>query len=64
MRALLVVFLLSGAAGLAGAHTLGAEQGLFDQLGHQFLSPHHLPLMLLVVLGCAIALRGRYRRRN
>lgn len=63
MRSLLAVILL-GATGLAGAHSLGAERGIFDQLGHQLLGAHHLPLLLLIALVCALALRGYLRRSN
>lgn len=61
MRTVLTVILL-GTAGLAGAHTLGAERGIFDQLGHQLLGAHHLPLLLLVAVACVLAVR-RYSRR-
>lgn len=62
MRTLLAVFVL-GTAGLAGAHTLGAERGIFDQLGHQLLGAHHIPLLLLVVVVCVFAAR-RFARRQ
>lgn len=61
MRTLLAVILL-GAAGLAGAHSLGAERGIFDQLGHQLLGAHHLPLLLLAAVVCVIAVRRIARR--
>ena len=63
MRTLLAVILL-GTAGLAGAHTLGAESGIFDQLGHQLLGAHHLPLLLLVAVVCVFAVRRLARRQQ
>ena len=50
-------------AGAAGAHPLGTEQSLFAQLGHQMLSAHHLPLLVLVAAVAVIA-AGRLLRRK
>lgn len=61
MRSLLAVILLS-AAGAAGAHALGAERGIYDQLGHSLSGAHHLPVLILLALVCLFALRGYLRR--
>ena len=62
MRSLLALVVL-GAAGIAAAHPLGPEQGLLDQLGHQLLGSHHLPLLLIIVAGL-LAARGLLRRKQ
>lgn len=63
MRTVIAVILL-GTAGLAGAHSLGAERGIFEQLGHQLLGGHHLPLLLLVAVACVFALRRISHRQR
>ncbi len=35
---------------MAVAHTLGNEDGVVVQLGHQLLGLHHLPLTLLLIM--------------
>lgn len=50
-------------AGVAGAHPLGAETSLVEQLGHQLLGAHHLPLLLLVT-AVAVLAAGRLLRRK
>ncbi len=61
MRSLLAVTGIV-AAGVAGAHPLGPEQSLLDQLGHQLIGAHHLPLLLIAVV--AVVAVGRLLRRK
>ena len=63
MRSLLAVMIVA-TAGVAGAHPLGSEQSLLDQLGHQLLGAHHLPLLLALIVAGLFAARGLRRRRQ
>ena len=63
MRSLLAVMMVA-TAGAAGAHPLGAEQSLLDQLSHQLIGAHHLPLLILIVAAAVLALRGLRRRKQ
>ena len=63
MRSLLAVILVATAAA-AGAHPLGPEQSLFDQLGHQLLGGHHLPLLLLIAVAGVVVVRGLKRGKQ
>ena len=54
--------LLTGSFGTAVAHTLPGDEGLLQQLDHQLLGLHHLPLtILLIVVGVALFRRWRVR---
>ncbi len=63
MRPLLAITLVA-IAGTAGAHPLGPEQSLFDQLLHQLLGGHHLPLLLIAVVAGAVTARALLRRKQ
>ena len=63
MRSLLA-FTLVALAGAAGAHPLGPEQSFFDQLGHQLLGAHHLPLLLVIAVVGVFAARRLLRRKQ
>ncbi len=63
MRSLLAVILVATAA-TAGAHPLGPGQSLFDQLSHQLLGGHHLPLLLLIVVAAVVVVRSRKRGKQ
>ncbi len=56
-RLIFSLLLVSGFPGIAGAHTLSAEESLLPQLGHQVFGLHHLPLMTLLIFGGIILLR-------
>ena len=56
MRKLIALFAVF--AGSAGAHTLGADEGLASQLWHELLGMHHLPLTLLLVVAGLAAYRS------
>jgi hypothetical protein len=57
MRLLLSLFLLAGLSRVAEAHTLGGDDGILVQLGHQLLGLHHLPLTLLLIVGGILLFR-------
>ena len=60
MRILSFVLLIFTAFGAALAHPLGSEATLGEQLTHQAIGAHHLPLLLLfVVLAIAIVRKLR-----
>ena len=63
MKSLLAVMIVA-TAGVAAAHPLGSEQSLLDQLGHQVLGAHHLPLLLVLIVAGAFAVRGLLRRQQ
>ncbi len=55
MRRLISTCFLSLLAGTAVAHTLSADAGMYERLGHQLFGWHHLPLaFVLLVVGVAI----------
>jgi len=57
-RLMTTLVLLAGSTGMALAHTLPGDEGLVAQLDHQVLGLHHLPLILLLVVVGALAIRG------
>jgi hypothetical protein len=57
MRLILSLCLIAGPPGIASAHSLPGDANLANQLLHLFLSPHHLPLMLLLLVAVAILCR-------
>ena len=64
MRLLLAVFLLASTAGSALAHTPDGAHDVFQVIGHQLLSPHHLPgLVAIAVLLLLLPLVRAKRRR-
>lgn len=64
MRQTIYVFLMSILAGSAGAHTLSADAGIFARLGHVLFSPHHLPLLLLMLVVGLFVTAGLGRAAN
>jgi len=63
MKKLILTGLIFGPARVAMAHQLPGDESLFIQLAHQVLSPHHLPFLMLVVIG-AVFLARRLRSRK
>lgn len=63
MKKLILTGLLFGPASVAMAHQLPGDENLLIQLAHQALSPHHVPLLMLVAI-CAIFLARRLRSRK
>lgn len=57
MRLIVGLCLFAGPIGVAAAHTLPGDAGLAGQIAHQFLSLHHLPLILLILVAVAILCR-------
>jgi hypothetical protein len=64
MRLILSLYLVSGVASVAGAHTLSGDERLLSQLGHQLLGLHHLPLTAILVLGGIVLFRQLHRSRR
>lgn len=54
MRKLTALILITATGTNAAAHSLADGSPVLSQLAHQFGSPHHLPV-LLVVIGVAVA---------
>lgn len=52
-----IFLLLAFAAGVAQADVLDHGAGVFTQLAHQLFSPHHLPLVLLLVAFGVLSMR-------
>jgi len=63
MKNLILTGLLFGPASVAMAHQLPGEENLLMQLAHQVLSPHHLPLLMLSIVG-GIVIARRLRSRK
>ena len=49
-------------AAVANAHVLDQSHGIVDQLSHQVLGVHHLPLLLLIGLAASLMVRAIRRR--
>jgi hypothetical protein len=52
-----IVLLFAFAAGVAQADVLDHDAGVFAQLAHQLFSPHHLPLVLLLIAVGVLSIR-------
>ena len=66
MRFILAVFLLAATAGTAQAHLPDGSPDSMLSLSHQFLSPHHLTgivVVLLLVVFLALSVRRSTRDR-
>ena len=61
MKSLLALLTIAGFAGVANAHMLDESRSLFDQIGHQLLGLHHLPMVLVIALVVWLALRANRR---
>jgi hypothetical protein len=64
MRLLYTLFLTTALAPLASAHTLDGDATLYEELGHQLSSGHHLPLVLAVVAVALVLHRGYLKNRR
>lgn len=58
---MLSLYLVSGVAGVVGAHTLSGEEDSLSQLGHQLLGLHHLPVAVVLVFCGIVLYRSMYR---
>jgi hypothetical protein len=54
---MLSLYLVSGIAGVADAHTLSGDESVPLQLGHQLLGLHHLPLTAILLFGGIVLYR-------
>lgn len=61
MRLILSLYLVSGFAGVANAHTLSGNENFPLQLGHQLLGLHHLPLTAILLFGSIVLCRAFYK---
>jgi hydrogenase/urease accessory protein HupE len=59
MKVLVALLSTAGLAGVANAHVLVESQSLFDQLFHQLVGLHHLPVMLVIGLLVWLVLRAK-----
>lgn len=57
MRLILSLCYIFGPMCVAVAHPLAGDAGLANQLAHQILSPHHVPLILMVLVTAVIVCR-------
>ena len=64
MRFLFAVFLLASTAGSALAHTPDGAHDVFQVIGHQLLSPHHLPGLVVIVVMLLMLPFVRAKRRR
>lgn len=64
MRAILPTTILLATAESAFAHALDGDHSVLEQLAHQFGAPHHVLLLLGLVLALAAVLRYVRSRRQ
>lgn len=50
MRLLTTICLTAGSSGIAVAHTLPGDENSLQQLAHQLLSLHHVPMLILLLV--------------
>jgi hypothetical protein len=62
MKSLFAVLALVFLPVAANAHALDQGHGFVEQISHQFLGSHHLPLWLLIGLAAVLAVRALRRR--
>jgi hypothetical protein len=62
MRLFSSLIVLIGSADVAGAHSLGSGYSLADQLTHQVVGLHHLPMTIFLIAAGVILLRAGYRK--
>lgn len=56
MRLISSLFIIIATMEVAGAHTLDGDHNLAEQLGHQLLGTHHLPVTLILIVAGLTAL--------
>jgi len=61
MRLILISCLVSGIVGVAGAHSLSADENLPLQLGHQLLGLHHLPMTAILLFAGIVLYRSLHK---
>lgn len=61
MKSLLALLPIAGFTGVASAHVLEESQSLIDQVSHQLLGLHHLPMVLIILLVVWLAFRANRR---
>ena len=61
MKSLVTLLSIAGLAGVANAHVLEEGHSLGDQVSHQLLSMHHLPMLLVIALVVWLAFRANRR---
>ena len=61
MKSLLAFLPIAGFSGVANAHVLEESRSLLDQVSHQLLGVHHLPMVLVIALVVWLALRANRR---
>jgi len=59
-----VLILFAGLPVVASAHTLAGDEGLINQLQHELLGAHHLPLTILLIVVGVVAFRSLRARRK
>ena len=64
MKRLFTFLSFAGIAGVANAHVLDQHRGIVDQLAHQLLGVHHLPVLLIIALGAWLAWRVARRGKS
>jgi hypothetical protein len=57
MKRLIIPGLILAPLSIATAHQLPGDESLLMQAAHQLLSPHHLPLLVLVLLAGVALIR-------
>ena len=62
MKSLLAIIPVAVFPAAANAHVLDQGRGLVEQVGHQLLGSHHLPLLLLIGLAAWLAVQAIRRR--
>jgi hypothetical protein len=64
MKRLFTFLTLAGFAGVANAHVLDGHSSIFDQLAHQLVGIHHLPVLLIIALGAWLVWRVARRDKS
>ncbi len=62
MRLISGLLIFFGATDILLAHSLDGEHGLAEQVGHQLVGFHHLPLTILLIAAGLVALRTWYEK--
>ena len=62
MRLISSLIVLIGTANVAGAHSLDRAYSLVDQLTHQVLGSHHLPMTVFLIVVGLLVLRISFRK--